>query len=704
MPKAVTTYGNFVKGRLDHDMMGRFDLPIYTTGADVFKNFISNYKGNAIFSAGFLSKIAFQDCAFIEFKFGGTQNYLTVWYASKIRFLAFDPSTGAFGWVLNGSSTPLEVTSPYTLADAKTIAQANSYTQNSDVMVLAHRSYAPYKLTRTASNVFTMATFTRTNDPFTGAGDYPGCVLFYKGRLYYASTNNKPTTIWFSNSGLYDDFTIQSPLTDASGFNFALADITQRIEWLFPGDNSLIVGSTDGLVAVNGGTVNTAITAATVQANITSAEPTNGSYPLKKQGLIFYIGRASRQIYYFKYDILTEAFQSQDANLAAYDITLGGLSKLRYKHDRNDLIFGLRGDGALTSLVFQEAERINGWHERTTYGTFKDVAVMADNNANPQFFALALRNGTYYIEQQASYVEFAKQADFWTPPSARGNPQDEFQDMDIEAYNRYISDQMRGCVFLDNANTLQDYHTSTITFTPDGGTDPETGEPTGTLVDGGSSFASGDVGKHIVYKTATGYESGRFVITAYTSTSTVSVSVLQTPKQKFDVALNSWSSWYRSFSSVSGFSQYIGQNVGVVTDGGFLDSVAITDGTITFPNQITSLVVGYQYTGIIKSMCLGFQFQQYNTQTTLKNIVRAGFRCVASMGLRFGSTLYDLQDVQERTQSDLNYLPPLPIDGTKYVDYTDDSEEDKFFYIVQDQPLPAVVANFMLEANYASSS
>lgn len=699
MTKTVSSYGNFTKGQLDHDIMGRFELPIYNTGMDIFQNYISNFKGNAIFSAGFMSRIAFQDCAFIEFKFGITQNYLCLFYNTKIRFLAFD-TNGTFGWVLDAGLAILEVTTPYTLADSKTISQKGSYTQNGDVMYICHRNYEPRKLTRVSAVSFTLATFVRTADPFTASNKWPGACSFYKGRLFYASTLEKPTSIWFSVSGSYDDFTIAGPLTDASAFAFTVVDITQQIEWLYPGDNSLIAGATDGIVAINGGGVNTAITAETVQANITSAEPTNGIYPLKKEGLIFYPGRTGRNMYYFKYDILSEAFTSQDANLTAYDVTKGGLGKIRFKHDRNDLIFSVRGDNSLVSLVFKEAEKINGWHVRNTQGLFTDIGVMGDNNGNPQIFALVNRAGTYYVEQQAAYVEFAKRSDFWTPSES---PQDTYMDMDKEAYVRYVSEQLRACNYLDNSLSFSDLRTSTVTFTPSG-TDPLTGKPTGTIVSSATDFSSGDVGKHIVYKTATGYESGRYIITAFTNATTVSATVIQDPKQKYDAALYAWSSWYKSFITVSGLAQYNGLEVGVVADGGFLDAETVSGGSITLEEQTTSVCIGLQYTGIIKSMCLGFQYQGYNTQVTLKEISRMSVRCVNTLGLKCGASLYDLQDVQLRSQGDINYLPPQPIDGTKDVDYTDDSEEDKFFYIVQDQPLPATVANFFVEANYAVSS
>lgn len=745
-------------------MMGRYDLPIYNSGADVFRNFISNFKGNAIYSNGFKTVYSFEDCAFVEFKFSSNQNYLLVFFANKIRFLAFD-TNGVLGWVLDGGMNILEVATPYTLAHAKEL----DYTQNNDVMIFTHPSYEPRKLIRTASNAFTFNPFARKDDPFpltwqatkvitgitkatsavvtsaahgystgdrvlfagiTGmtelngytaavtvinansysidvdttlftaysaggtsakvlTGDYPACCLFYRGRLFYAATPLKGTKVWFSESGNYDIFTVPTTLTDTSAFAFVVADIAEKIQWLFPGDNSLIAGSFDGIVAINGGGVNSGITAETVEAKLTSAEPCNGTYPFQKDGLIFYVGRNGRNMYYFSYDLLTESFLSEDANFLTYDITEGGLTKLRGKKDRNDLIFALRGDGALTSVNFKRNEKINGWHERLTYsGTstvaFHDIGQIADNNSEPRLFALIERNGTYYIEIQAEYVEFAKRVDFYTGDKAA----------DDEAYNRYLGEQLRECNYLDNSLTYSDLRDSTITFTATA-FDVDGNPTAGTIDSSAADFLLGSVGKHISYKTLTGYESGRFLITAFNSTTNVDVDVLQVP------TANTYASWYLSFSALSGLSQFNGETVAVVADGGYLSDFDVSGGVLSFDEQICSVVVGYKYRGMIKTFCLGFQYQGKNTQATLKDIVRVGVRTVTSAGGSVGSSQYNLEPVQELSPNDLNYLPPLPMDGTKEVDYTDDTEEDKFLYIIQDEPLPFHICSLLLAANYA---
>lgn len=671
--KVSTSYSNFARAKLDHDMQGRFDLPIYYTGADVFRNFISNFKGNAIYRTGFESMVQFEDCAFIRFKFSDLQNYLMVLYENTIRFLAYD-NQGVFGWVLDGSSNILEVTTPYTLQECKEL----HFTANDDVMYLVHPNHEPRKLTRTSANAFTFATFTRTGDPFTGTDKYPSRVLFYRGRLYYAATNEKITTVWGSEAGDYDNLDVPTTPTATSPFEITIVDIAQKIEWLFPADNSLMAGAPDGIVAINGGGVNQAIEAETIEATLTSAPGCNSAYPISKDGLVFYVTRNGRSVRYFSYDILKESFTAPDANLISYDITEGGMTKLRHRKDKNDLIYALKGNGDFLSLNFlQTDESIIGWHEHKTNGSWKDEIIITDHMGRPKLFALVERDGDYFIERQADYVEYVERVDFYTGNEAN----------DTMAYNRYIAEQLRSCVYLDNSQCVKNVQDNLITFDP----------VANTITATNSVFTANDVGKQIECVTQTGYESARWEITGYTSDTVVDVEVLQTPTS------NTCQNWYLTFSTISGLSQYEGKTISVVSDGGYLNDFVVEDGEISLGTQVSVAWVGYKYLGFIKTFCLGFQSGAINTQSTYKVINRVGLRLTTSAGGKIGSSLYKLEPVQELSQNDINYLPPLPIDGTKYITYSDDGKKDKYLYIAQDLPLPFNVGAVMVEASYGAN-
>lgn len=117
--------------------------------------------------------------------------------------------------------------------------------------------------------------------------------------------------------------------------------------------------------------------------------------------------------------------------------------------------------------------------------------------------------------------------------------------------------------------------------------------------------------------------------------------------------------------------------------------------------QVGLARIGYKYTGIMKTFNLGFVSQGINTQVTMKNVAKAWIRCVNSAGGEVGTTLYDMQPIQDFTlQGGFYDLPPLPMDTTKEVPLGDNSEAEKCIYIRQDQPLPLNITALMLAADY----
>ena len=672
----TTVLNNFSRGKVDHDLMARFDLPIYSTGLDKCENFITNFKGNAGYRPGFERMVDFQNCEMREFRFSDEQNYILLFTDLELRFLSYDGS-GNFGFV----GAPLVVTTPYTLDEARELQVA----QNADVMYIVHPNHAPRKLTRVSAASFTLATFARTADPFTGAGDYPSCVTFYKARLYYGNTDNELTTIWGSKAGSYDDMTVGT--ADDDGLKFTLAEITEEIQWLYKGDNSLVAGSREGLVTINGGGVNVPITPSTVTASLSSAEGCESTYPVKKDGLVFYVGKNSRNMQYFSYDLLSETFKAEDANFISYDITKGGIHKLRFKKDRDDLIYTVRADGSLLTLNFDQGEKIAGWHEHSGQGTFEDIASITDNNGEPQLFVLAQYNGSYYIERLAEFVEFSRRVDFLTATQGMTDAEKlTAKNSDQDAYSRVVAEELKQCIYLDNSECFNNLQDNLITY-DDGA---------GTITATSPVFASGDVGKFIVYKTVTGYEYGRLEITGFTSTTVVDVEEIITPSDTTS------QEWYLTFTQLTGLTRFNGQTVSVVSDGGYENDYVVSGGTIDLNQATTSVCVGYKYSGTIKTFSLGFQIQLENTQITEKAVYEIYLRTGGTAGGLVGTSLYAMSKVQRWKSGELiNYLPPLPIDGTIQVDVTDISEQDKYIYIVQDKPLPMNVAALMLNVNYA---
>lgn len=679
--KVVTTVNNLARASIDHDLNGRFDLPIYSTGADAVKNFFTDFKGSGRFRTGFEKISKHKDCAMIEFKFNSAQTYIVVFDSSKIRFISYD-ITGNIGWVVDGSSNIIELTSPYTLAQAKEVAK-RGYAQNGDVMTLCHNDVVIQELTRVSATSFTIGAATLTNSPFdnpsSGTTGQPSCATYYKGRIYYGAPGKKKTNVYGSKVGDYHVMTVGTG--DDDGLAFTIDELTEPILWMRPGQNSLIAGSSEGNVAINGGSTSESITPTTVEATLTNTDGTEGSIPIRKDNLLFYIDSTGRRVKYFSYDLLTESFTAEDSNFVSYDITRGKLRKPVFIKDRNDLVFFIRGDGVLVSLNFNLKEKIVGWHEHPAYGTIQDIVHMTDNDGNPELFALIKYGSDYFIERLSKEVEFAKRVDFWSG--------DDKEEEDNEAYWRYVAEQLKECIYLDSCEMYSHLHTSTITYDPNAG----------TIVSSANDFSSGDVGKQIVYKTATGREVGIFEIIGYTSATTVVVEDLT----ENGPTSNTYSSWYLTASSLSGLTDKAGLEVSVVADGGYLGEFTVSaGGVLNIGQQATVIRFGFLYTGLIKTFNFGFVVQGVNTQITMKTLAGAGCRFVASAGGEIGTSMYRLEEIQDFDPAGYYDLPPLPMEDTKVIPFDDTTDKDKCIYIRQNKPLPLNITAIFVDMDYGT--
>ncbi|MHA1883383.1 MAG: hypothetical protein ACTSUO_10110 [Candidatus Thorarchaeota archaeon] len=597
-----------------------------------------------------------------------------------MKFLSYD-SAGNFGFVQSGGSD-VEVVTPYSLAESKEL----QYDQNNDVMYIAHNQHPPMKLTRTSATAFTLATYVRTDDPFddpsSGTVGYPACVRFFRGRLGFAAPTLKPTNFYLSKGdGSYDDFTTGTEDDDA--VLFQASDISEPIEWMIDGVNSLLAGSAEAIVAINGQSVGEPITPATVQAKATATAGASVTMPIKKDDLIFYIHSGKRSLNYFRYDILSESFKANDVNFLSYDITEGRISQLVYKKDKNDLIYTIRGDGALLSMNFNEQEKILAWHAHERQGTFTQISEMLNNEGDSQLFALIEKGGDYFICRQSSVIEFPHETTFYTGD----------EDEDRFAQIRLYAEKLKECNYLDISSFVSNYFTSTITYVGD-----EAVGDTGVITSSASDFSAGDVGNRIIYKTATGREIAYFTITGYTSATEVDVEVLYPPTSL------SYSSWYISFNTISGLTDFIGDELSVVSDGGYSGDFTVDgSGEIALGKEVTVACVGFSYEGLIKTFVLGMNIQGVNLQTTLKSVYQSGVRFIASAGGEVGTSLYDMTEIQEFDTTGLYDSPPNPMNGTEYVKYNDSADTEKCLYLRQASPLPFNVTALMTNIKYSTT-
>lgn len=672
---------NFSSGQIDRDIKGRFDLPLFQNGHEISRNFFHTIKGDCYYRTGFEFLDEIGHAALYEFKFNQTQSYLLVFRVEYIEFWSYNEKNELVR-VLDDEGQELTLIHPF----GTEVFNLNM-TQNCDVLYITHNdgNYPEYQLKRTASNKFELnkTTFTNSGTASLSSGSatenhgYPCTCAFYENRLNRCSSSKYPTYLYGSKGGDYNNITTGTGTND--GYQFDLAEANSKALWLVSGVNSLLVGTAEGILTVNGGSVNAAITPTDITAKLSCRVPVANVKPIVVDGYTFFVSANKRQLHLFEYDVLLEQFKPTNLSKANYEITKGGIKKLAYKFDRFGLIFALCGT-KLLSICFSNDEAVNSWSEYITKGEFIDICSVTRPDGDYDLFANIKReiNGVtrYYLERLTETVEFSRKEDFISelPEDVTEKEILEIKQNDEYCFYRKIAEELRDCNYLDCSIKYSGLHTEKISLSENILTCEE------------NVFSTSDVGRRIWYKTVSGCEYGSMDIVEYLAENKVRVNVLLQPTN------NETSQWYLSATVFKGLEHLEGETVGVVGNGGYIGDFVVENGQIDITpanvNKVATAIIGLKYKGILKSPNLGVQLQGTQTFSNMKNIYKIGLSFSFSAGGKVGDSLYYLTEIQDFNPEGLLDTPPLPMDEYKEINYEGDYAKEKHYFVAQDKPLP----------------
>jgi hypothetical protein len=578
-----------------------------------------------------------------------------------------------------------EITTPYPEASLWQLKTA----QTADLMYIVHSTYAPYKLTRAGHASWTLATYTRTADPFTGANKYPGAVGFYGGRLWMGGTNDDPDVFWGSmgpdpTTGInrYDNFTVGTAALDSVVYTVSSQNLTvDRIVWFGTSPAYMVIGTTGGLYKAKGGVDGSAITPTAIAVNPISSYAVADISQIFVGNQLMYIQAGTRTLRSFEYDFLSDSYYAFDKNLLAEDITYPSITQIAVSQGRPDIVWGIRSDGVLLSCTVLSKEDVAGWARHYIGGSGKVLSVAAEPQAT-EFDNVSIcvertidGHTRRYIEYISEDPHIADPSDYFTLNTAEVTDESTYRNLTFELQKKFVR--------LDSSLILDTTQAATLTLSAVSGTAV-------TATAGSASFLATDVGKYIFIKYITGLETGVAKITAFTSTTIVTVQVTQTFSSTSIVA----SGWYLLSSTVRGLGHLEGKTVGVLTDGGVHPDCVVTAGAITLEYPARYIIIGLKYLGYIRSLDLELKAAASigTSQGQLKNMVGLSLKLRNAMGGSYGSSLkglYDLQEMNFRNSSkDYTDRPPLLYSGLKKLTNFDGWREEKRLHLVQDQPLP----------------
>lgn len=692
MSEALLSLNSFLSGEMSSETYGRFDIPSYSRGAKLIRNFIIKEQGPIMYRPGFPFITNTKDNAYAKlhkFIFNADQAYVLEFTNGILRFYKDG------GLILDGA-LPLEVATPYLEAnDLSLLAVA----QNADTLYIVHPDYRPRKLTRTDDTTWALVEVTGTDFPFISDDNYPRAVAFAQGRLWYGGTNNAVDAIWGSKgpesdgTPNYDVFTTGVGNTDAIKYFLAPpSGKVNAIEWINANNKFLLVGTYGGVSKVNGGSDESAITPTQINVReITTFGCINS--PAESLGSsMYYIQRNRSKVREIKYYITEDAYVADDKNLVSTEITGPGIGEIIYSQGNPDIIWARRIDGVLLGMTTNRSEGINGWHRHPIGGNGVVESLVAIPRAgDPDQLYISVKrtiNGSEvrYVERLSDEVKMPLEIDFFTGLDNK--------EADKERWFNAIYQKQLEYKFLDSHITYDgsSFATGAITIS-----EPDVIGYVTLTAGAGLSFDTAWVGRQIWGKyDSTGVGGGRYEIISVESTSSL------TAKSLFPADSSALASgeWYLTTDTFEGLEHLEGELLGVCAGGQTHEDETVSGGEISLDSQYPVVHAGLKYTGVFQSLDLELGASQAGAKSSMgvpKRVTAFDIKFLNSLGASVGTNLYKLALILYADTEQRLGMPPRPFSGVKNVPIIDGfnnggvDDIEKNLFIVQQEPQPCYV-------------
>lgn len=246
-------------------------------------------------------------------------------------------------------------------------------------------------------------------NPFDGEGKYPSLVFMHQQRLGFASSTERPITVWLSRTGDFESMASSVPPKDDDAIEVTLASPqANRIVWLMPDRTSLTMGTegSEWTLAPSEGVV---LTPKNCTFQLQTSNGGERIHPLSVGGAVFYVQRGSTAVREFAYNYSADKYLGQDLTILARHIFRDvEIRAWAYQQEPYSVIWCALSDGTLAGLTYMREQDVIGWHRHDTDGTVLDVAVIP-GTPDDQLWLLIRRmvegEERLYVERLAPFFD-----------------------------------------------------------------------------------------------------------------------------------------------------------------------------------------------------------------------------------------------------------------------------------------------------------
>lgn len=499
---------------------------------------------------------------------------------------------------------------------------------------------------------------------------YPACVVFHEDRLMFGGSPGSPQRLDGSRTSDYENFAPTE--TDGSvgpsnalAFSFNSNDVNV-VRWLAADEKGLITGTVGNEWLVRPSSFGEALTPTNINAKKSTSYGSADIQPVQVGKATLFIQRAGRKLREMTYFYDADGFRASDITVLAEHVTGSGIVQLAYQREPQSIVWGVRSDGVLTSMLYErDVDNINvGW-ARHIIGGYSDAA-----------------NSDAVVESVSVIPSpTTERYDTWLIVRRRINGR-------TVRYVEYISklfedlDEQKEAFFVDSGLTYDDPKTIT---------NATTANPV-VITSTAHGFSNGDVVLISDVKGMSELNTETFTVAGVTA-NTFQLSGINGTSYTPYV---SGGEVRKYVTTISGLNHLEGQEVSICADGAALPNETVTNGKVTLSNRSTTVHIGFGYMSDAKILRIDAGSADGTAIGKKRRTHLVAFMLHRTLGMKIGLTFDEMDEQTFRTSSDpMTRAPALFTGILENIHLPSDYDYDNQICWRQDQPLPGMILAIM---------
>jgi len=214
---------------------------------------------------------------------------------------------------------------------------------------------------------------------FSDTTGFPAAVAFYEQRLVFAGTSSQPQTIFFSQSGDFENF--ERGTNDDDGLVYTIGSNEVNVIRYLASGRQLIVGTSGGEFIVRASGFDEPLKPNNTQIKQQTTYGSSNIQPMQVGNATLFLQRAKRKLRELVFSNESDSYVAPDMTILAEHITEGGITAFAYQQEPDSVAWTVRTDGVLSCMTYRREEQVVAWHRHIIGGVFGSGTAVVESIA-----------------------------------------------------------------------------------------------------------------------------------------------------------------------------------------------------------------------------------------------------------------------------------------------------------------------------------